>query len=164
MLNSNPNDLTIEHLTRVWLRETLRSFLVKLLADIFSQLVAVGIASGNGAIYSAKLPLLFMLIRAFGIKTWLRWSCVFLIIFGTLGGVITLLYAGISCSPDFHEQTVPFLFSCITALTDATIARGSLSLVIDVAVFILPIPVIVNLKMTLRRKIGVAFAFGTGLL
>ncbi|KAJ5869781.1 hypothetical protein N7455_004722 [Penicillium solitum] len=143
VLNSNPDDVTIEHLTR---------------------LVAVGITSGNSSIYSAKLPLLFMLIRIFGVKHWLRWTCIFLIVVGTLGGVITLLYAGISCSPDLHEPTPPFLFSCISALTDATIARGSISLAIDVIAFILPIPVIVNLNMPLRRKIGVAFAFATGLL
>ena len=129
-----------------------------------SQLVAVGIASGNSSIYSAKLPLLFMLIRVFGIKDWLRWTCIFLIVVGTLGGVITLLYAGISCSPDLHEPTPPFLLSCVSALTDATIARGSISLAIDVIAFIIPIPIIVNLNMPLRRKIGVAFAFATGLL
>ncbi|KAJ5456701.1 hypothetical protein N7530_011975 [Penicillium desertorum] len=143
LLNSNPNDVTIEHLTR---------------------LVAVGIASGNSAVYSAKLPLLFMLIRIFGIKDWLRWTCIFLIVVGTLGGVITLLYAGISCSPDLHEPTPPFLFSCVGALTNATIARGSISLAVDVIVFVVPIPVIVDLKMPLRRKIGVAFVFATGLL
>ncbi|KAJ6139648.1 hypothetical protein N7471_006134 [Penicillium samsonianum] len=143
VLNSNPNDVTIEHLTR---------------------LVAVGIASGNSAIYSAKLPLLFMLIRIFGIKDWLRWMCICLIVVGTLGGVITLLYAGISCSPDLHEPTPPFLFSCVGALTNATIARGSISLAIDVIAFVVPIPIIVNLKMPLRRKIGVAFVFATGLL
>ncbi|PYI05121.1 hypothetical protein BO78DRAFT_419980 [Aspergillus sclerotiicarbonarius CBS 121057] len=143
MLNSNPDDVTITHLTR---------------------LVAVGIASGNGAIYSAKLPLLFMLMRTFGIKKWLRWTCLFLIIFGTLGGVISLLYAGIACSPNLHEPTAPFLVSCVDALTDATVARGSLSLAIDVIVFILPLPIIVNLKMPLRKKIGLAFAFATGLL
>ncbi|KAJ5919760.1 hypothetical protein N7454_009595 [Penicillium verhagenii] len=143
VLNSNPDDVTITHLTR---------------------LIAIGIASGNGAIYSAKLPLLFMLKRTFGIKKWLRWSCLTLIILGTLGGVITLLYAGISCSPDLHKPTTPFLFSCVDALTDATIARGSISLAVDVVTFILPIPIIVNLKMPLRRKIGLAFAFATGLL
>lgn len=105
-----------------------------------------------------------MLIRTFGIKNWLRWACLFLIVFGTLGGVVTLLYAGISCSPDLHQPTPPFLFACVGALTNATIARGSLSLAIDVIVFILPIPIIVNLKMPLRRKIGVALAFATGLL
>ncbi|KAI2792040.1 hypothetical protein POX_b02073 [Penicillium oxalicum] len=143
VLNSDPNSVTIEHLTR---------------------LVAVGIASGNCAIYSAKLPLLFMLMRIFGIKRWLRWTCQFLVVFGTLGGLITLLYAGISCSPNLHRPTPPFLFSCVTALTDATIARGSISLAIDVIVFILPIPVIVGLKMPLRRKIGLSLAFTTGLI
>ncbi|RAL15146.1 uncharacterized protein BO97DRAFT_421939 [Aspergillus homomorphus CBS 101889] len=142
-LNSNPDDVTIPYLTR---------------------LVAVGIASGNSAIYSVKLPLLFMLIRTFGIKTWLRWTCLFLITFGTLGGLTTLLYAGISCSPDLHEPTTPFLVSCVSVLTDATIARGSLSLFIDVIVFILPLPIILKLKMPLRKRIGLAFAFATGLL
>jgi hypothetical protein len=135
-----------------------------LFANVSSQLVAVGIASGNSAVYSAKLPLLFMLIRIFGIKDWLRWTCIFLIVVGTLGGVVTLLYAGISCSPDLHEPTPPFLFSCVGALTNATIARGSISLAVDVIVFVVPIPVIVDLKMPLRRKIGVAFVFATGLL
>ncbi|KAI9650215.1 hypothetical protein NHQ30_000228 [Ciborinia camelliae] len=127
-------------------------------------LVAVGIASGNGAIYSAKLPLLFMLMRIFGVKRWFHWTCLFLIISGTLGGVITLLFASISCSPDLHKSTPLFLVSCVTDLTNATIARGSLSLAVDVITFIIPIPVIVNLKMPLRRKIGLGIAFATGLL
>jgi len=135
-----------------------------LVANVSLQLVAVGIASGNCAIYSAKLPLLFMLRRTFGIKKWLRRACLFLIVFGTLGGVITLLFAGISCSPDLHQPTPPFLFSCVTALTNATIARGSISLAIDVIIFILPIPIIIDLKLPLRRKIGLGIAFGTGLL
>lgn len=142
-LNSNPDDVSIERLTR---------------------LVALGIASGNGAIYSAKLPLLFMLKRTFGVKIWFRWTCIFLIVFGTLGGVVTLLYASITCSPDLHTPTPPFLFACVTAVTNATIARGSLSLAVDIVIFILPISIIVNLKMPARRKIGLAIVFATGLL
>lgn len=89
-----------------------------------------------------------------------------LVVVGILGGLATLLYAGISCSPDLPQHVVapPFLFSCVTALTDATIARGSLSLAMDVIMFVLPIPVITRLNMPLRRKIGLVFVFMTGLL
>jgi uncharacterized BrkB/YihY/UPF0761 family membrane protein len=105
-----------------------------------------------------------MLNRIFGVKEWFRWMCLFLIVFGTLGGVITLLFASISCSPGLHEPTPPFLFSCVSAITNATIARGSLSLAVDVIIFVLPIPIIVNLKMPHRRKIGLCIAFATGFL
>lgn len=133
-------------------------------ANVSSQLVAVGIASGNGATYSAKLPLLFLLMRTFGARKWLHWSCLALIISGTLGGLVTLLFASISCSPGLHQPTPPFLFSCVTALTNATIARGSISLAEDVIIFVLPMPIIVSLKMPLRRKIGLGVAFATRLL
>lgn len=56
--------------------------------------------------------------------------------------------------------------SCSHALrlTNATITRGSLSLAVDVIMFALPIPIIANLKVPFRRKIGLGIAFTTGLL
>lgn len=77
---------------------------------------------------------------------------------------MTLLYAGINCSPDLHTVSPLFMFGCVSALTDATIARGSISLALDIIMFILPLPVIAQLNMPLRRKIGLGFVFATGLV
>lgn len=124
----------------------------------------MGIASGNCAIYSAKIPLLVFFIRTFGSKAWLRRISQFLILAGIIAGLVTLLFAGISCSPDVHEPGPPFLFKCVTALTEATIARGAISLAMDVVMFVMPIPIIVKLQMPLRRKIALGLVFMTGFM
>ncbi|RYP86359.1 hypothetical protein DL769_000743 [Monosporascus sp. CRB-8-3] len=94
--------------------------------------------------YTAKLPLLLLFIRTFGIEKWLRWTCKFLIIFGMLGFLATA--------------------TCITAVTHGAISRGSLSLTMDLIMFALPLPVIKKLHLPFRRKIGLALVFMTGLL
>lgn len=85
-----------------------------------------------------------------------------LILVGIVAGLVTVLFASISCSPDVHEVGAPFLLKCVDALTGATIARGAISLAMDVIMFIIPIPVIMKLHMPLRRRIGLSLVFMTG--
>ncbi|KAI0096817.1 hypothetical protein F4776DRAFT_658602 [Hypoxylon sp. NC0597] len=142
-LNSDPQTVTIEDITI---------------------LCALGIFSGNIAMYTAKLPLLFLFIRLFGVEKWLRWTCRFLIVFGLLGFLTAATYTSVSCSPQLHIVAVPFLFKCVTAVTNGCISRGSLSLTMDLVMFVLPLPVITKLKLPLRRKLGLVLVFMTGLL
>lgn len=117
------------------------------------------------AMYTAKLPLLFLFIRTFGIKVWLRWTCRILVMFGALGFLASATYATTQCSPALHPGGgQPFLLTCIQGVTHGTIARGSLSLFIDIILFFLPFPVLKSLNMPFRRKLGLAFVFMAGLL
>lgn len=94
----------------------------------------------------------------------MRWSCLVIIVSNILAGLAIVIYGTVECSPELHPNTAPFLLGCIVAVDNTTMARASISLATDVAVFILPIPVIVNLNMAFRRKIGLGLAFATGLL
>ncbi|KAI1250341.1 hypothetical protein MGN70_007394 [Eutypa lata] len=113
--------------------------------------------------YTAKLPLIFLLIRTFGIEMWLRRTCQALVIIGLLGFLGSAIYTGISCSPALNVVSPLYLFKCITAVTQGTITRGSVSLMMDVVLFFLPLKVIKKLHLPLRRKIGLGLVFMTGL-
>ncbi|CAI6043639.1 unnamed protein product [Clonostachys chloroleuca] len=108
-------------------------------------------------------PPLFLYIRTFGVERWLRRTCHFLAIMGFVGFISTATYTSVECSPQRHEETPLFLFSCITAVTNGCIARASVSMAMDVPMFVLPIPVIWKLHMPLRRKIGLAMVFVVGI-
>ncbi|KAI1165315.1 hypothetical protein F5B18DRAFT_649797 [Nemania serpens] len=143
VLNSDPRDVTVEKVTT---------------------LCAIGIFASNSTMYTAKLPLLFLYIQTFGIKRWLRWTCKFLIVFSGLGFLTAATYGAVSCSPPLNGVDLPALFKCVTGITHACISRGSLSLTVDLIMFVLPLPIIKDLKLQRRRKIGLALVFMTGLL
>ena len=114
--------------------------------------------------YFAKLPLLLLFLRTFGIKKWLRYTCHSLMIFTALGFLASAMYTGIKCSPEIYDPDVPFLFQCVGATFYTTVSRNVLSLVVDVVIFILPLPIILKLKLPLHKKIGIALVFLTGSL
>lgn len=118
------------------------------------------------ALYTAKLPLLFLYIRTFGVVKWLRYTCIVLVVLGGLGFVSTATYASVTCSPQLHSDEFPPIafFKCIEGITNACIARASFSLTMDVFMFFLPLPVIKGLNMPFRRKAGLALVFMAGLL
>jgi hypothetical protein len=118
------------------------------------------------ALYTAKLPLLFLYIRTFSIIKWLRYTCITLVVVGGLGFVSTATYASVTCSPQIHGHEFPPVFfgGCIMGITNACLARASVSLTMDLVMFFLPLPVIKNLKLPFRRKAGLALVFMAGLL
>ncbi|KAF2683814.1 hypothetical protein K458DRAFT_42700 [Lentithecium fluviatile CBS 122367] len=139
--NSDPRDVGIVYITR---------------------LAAACIFTATSAMYFAKLPLLILFLRTFGIKKWLRYTCYFLVSFTAVGFLASAMYTGIQCSPEVYEPGVPFLFQCVSATFYTTVSRNSLSLAVDVVIFILPLPIILKLKMALHKKIGIALVFLTG--
>ncbi|KAH7309889.1 hypothetical protein B0I35DRAFT_440775 [Stachybotrys elegans] len=127
---------------------------------------ANGIFAGNMALYTAKLPLLFLYMRTFGLVKWLRHTAMALVVVGGISFIATAVYASVTCSPALHRDEFPpaAFFTCIVGITNACMARGSISLIMDVIMFILPLPVIKGLNMPFRRKAGLAFVFMAGLL
>ncbi|CAG9994616.1 unnamed protein product [Clonostachys byssicola] len=127
-------------------------------------LCAVGIFAANCALYTAKLPLISLLIRTFGIKRWLQITCKILVVLGFIGFMATAIYPTVRCSPQLHTVNPMFLITCITSIADVTIPRGSISITIDVLLFVLPLPIIQTLKLPFRKKLGLVLVFIAGVL
>lgn len=72
------------------------------------------------------------------------------------------MWTGAYCSPGLHTVDTVFLFSCVKSTYHTTVSRNSLSLVVDLVIFALPLPFVLKLKLSRRKKIGVALVFLTG--
>jgi hypothetical protein len=114
--------------------------------------------------YFAKLPILVLILRSFGIKTWLRRTSYILMVVTAMGFLAAALYTGIKCSPGLYEVNVSYLLSCVDATFYTIVSRNCLSLTVDLIIFVLPLPVIRDLHLPRRTKIGVALIFLTGSL
>ncbi|KXX80782.1 hypothetical protein MMYC01_203924 [Madurella mycetomatis] len=112
--------------------------------------------------YFAKLPILIFVMRTFGIHTWLRYTGYFLMIAMALCFFASAMWTGAHCSPGLHTVDTLFLVSCVKSTYHTTVSRNSLSLAVDVVIFVLPLPFVVKLKLSRRKKIGVALVFLTG--
>ncbi|KAK4205439.1 hypothetical protein QBC40DRAFT_162446 [Triangularia verruculosa] len=112
--------------------------------------------------YFAKLPILIFVMRTFGIHRWLRHTGYFIIVFTAIGFFAAAMWTGAHCSPGLHTVNVEFMFKCIDATFYTTVSRNCLSLVVDLVIFVLPLPFVVKLKLSRRKKIGVSLVFLTG--
>jgi hypothetical protein len=122
------------------------------------------ISTGTAAMYFSKLPLILLLQRLFGIKVWFHRTCTGLMIFAAIGFLTAYLWVGVRCSPDLHKPDIMLLLQCVQAAVPTGISRNSISLFVDVVVFVLPLFIISDLKLSLRTKIAVSLVFLTGSL
>ncbi|KAI1504831.1 hypothetical protein F5X99DRAFT_371110 [Biscogniauxia marginata] len=128
-----------------------------------TRLAAACIFTATAAMYFAKLPLLILFLRSFGVKKWLRYTCYTLMVITAVGFLAAALYTGVNCSPEIHTSLGdPYLFRCVSATFYTTVSRNSLSLIVDMVIFVLPLPIVTKLKLPLRKKIGLALVFLTG--
>lgn len=129
------------------------------------QLAAACIFTATAAMYFAKLPILIFLLRTFGVKKWLRYISYCLMVLTALAFLASALWTGVNCSPGLQDDVdQAFLFSCVSATFYTTVSRNSISLAVDVIIFIMPLPLVARLKMAPRKKIGVALVFLAGSL
>lgn len=126
---------------------------------------------GSGAImhsitmFFAKLALFLFYYRVFSIDRGTR-------IATHLGIIITGLFY-FSCIVALFVLCIPKPSESWTSLTYGTrckraVAMGNrqsiFGLISDVYIFILPLPVVLGLQMSLKKKLGIAAVFCTGLL
>jgi hypothetical protein len=88
------------------------------------------------SMWSAKVPILLLYIQIFGIKRWVRFASYTLI---AATGIVFLIFSAIT-------------YARITSITT------------DVIIFLMPIPLILSLNLSTRRKIGVSLVFSSGLI
>ena len=107
---------------------------------------------------------MFLYLQIFGPMRWLRWSC--------YNGItiMTLFYASywivqVYVSTPEHGQSwlEDFKLSRYSVFSKLAVPLGSVNLVFDVYIFILPIAAVSRLQMSLRRKLEVSAMFLSGL-
>lgn len=126
------------------------------------QLAAACLFTATAAMYFAKLPILIFVMRTFGIHKWLRYTGYFLIVITALCFFAAAMWTGAHCSPGLHIVDEIFLMACVKSTYETTVSRNSLSLVVDLVIFALPLPFVAGLKLSRRKKIGVSLVFLTG--
>lgn len=110
-----------------------------------------------------KAPVLLILIRIFGVKTWLRTISYSTLVLSALAIVGGISYGGAICNPK-GTWSPEFSSKCVIAGPITSLVAGVTGLIVDLIVFILPLPVIFKLNLSLGRKIGIALLFMAGIL
>lgn len=112
----------------------------------------------------AKIPIIILYIKLFGVMIWLRVAAyttlaVLVIAFVTGAAVVS----GI-CDAHGGPTTAEFLMKCSEASSNSGVALGITSVLVDAALFVMPLPVILRMKLPRHKKIGLGIVFATGIL
>jgi hypothetical protein len=114
------------------------------------------------AMWSSKIPILILYIKLFGIKIWVRWVCWILIVVTSILFIAGAAYTSALCDTRGGALTPEFLFRCSNASSQSGVALGTVAIITDVLIFIIPLPIIAGLKLATRRKWALGLVFVTG--
>lgn len=118
---------------------------------------------GGFAIYFAKVPVLVLLDRFFGVRKWFRVTVWTTICAGFAIFLASLLYVAVECSAaKVHEPADQI--RCVDSASTNGLIHGTTSLVLDVIAFIIPMPIVWNLHISKSKKIGLGVVFAAGIL
>ena len=115
--------------------------------------------------FFAKSSLLLLYRRIFGLKRALSYA-----VYGALAFTFCLYWVGIPiiayyCAPDPGKEwsIISMGLKCKKSVP-LGVVQGSLNIVLDLFIIILPVPVVLGLQMSLRKRIAVLAVFLTGIL
>lgn len=118
--------------------------------------------------WTAKLPVLVLLIRIFGVNRGVRVVSIITIVVLGLAIIAGDIYNAIICKPPSIDDQLPVYLDTVTKCTDASSLTGSIlapiGLAADIIIFILPLPVIFKLNLSLEKRIGLMVVFLFGLV
>ena len=117
------------------------------------------------SLFFAKLSLLLLYLRIFGLKKFVRWTIYFALVFAICLYWINIPTASYYCAPragknwDLEELG----FKCYKSMIFGLV-QGSFNVILDLFIFILPIPVVMGLQMTALKTLAILTVFLTGAL
>ncbi|KAI1120269.1 hypothetical protein F5Y10DRAFT_290040 [Nemania abortiva] len=132
------------------------------ISELLKYGVAVDVLSGL-SLATSKIPILFLYIRLFGVKRWLKILSYVLLFVLVVLIVVSIVAIAVVCAPHAEIEPQSHLLKCNNWSAHNGIATGIFSLVLDIIIFLLPIPIIINLRLPTSRKIGLAVVFASGL-
>ncbi|KXX75837.1 hypothetical protein MMYC01_206627 [Madurella mycetomatis] len=114
------------------------------------------------AVYFAKVPILLLYIRIFGLHSVVRITSWILLIVPLVMFVGGAIYGATVCSPENRVADMVFLQGCIQPSLHIGVWNGSISAVVDIILFILPLPVIAKLQLPPHKRFGLMMVFLAG--
>jgi hypothetical protein len=112
---------------------------------------------GSYALFLSKTPILYLYIRLFGLKNWVRVVC-YLTLFATFCAFfIGTTISAVVCSP---KEVRP---ACLPTITAKGTYLGAVAIAADVIIIIVPLPVVLRLNLSLHKRIGLAIVFLAGI-
>ena len=108
-----------------------------------------------------KMSILILYLRLFAVnKTfrYLTWSMMVFVCGYLIANLLTQIFG---CSPRSKYWDPGIQGHCIN-YTKAGLAYGSMNIISDLLIFILPIPIVWQLKLATKEKIGVSIIFMSG--
>ncbi|KAL6238696.1 hypothetical protein BDW75DRAFT_237141 [Aspergillus navahoensis] len=114
--------------------------------------------------WTTKAPILLFLLYNFQIKRWLRILGFSTLFVSAVCFLVGSSLTAVSYTPHGDKITTAFLAKCAEDSSTMGVFLGIVSVVIDVAILIMPSPVILRLQLPLRKKISLTLLFLTGVL
>ena len=113
------------------------------------------------ALLGYKMSIMFMYLRIFDVDQLFRY-CTWAVMFVTFGYLFSNIWTQIfGCWPVAKSWTPDLPGHCILILK-ADYGYGSLNIITDLLIFVLPLPMIWRLQLSPRDKLGVSVIFVTG--
>lgn len=115
-------------------------------------------------IFFAKSSLFILYYRLFKPQKFIRYAIIFLITFSFLIHSSNMTFNAILCSPKIgHPWNLAAGENCVRTGVFAVVL-GSTNLILDIFLLILPVPVIVSMQLSVKKKVGTLAVFMAGLL
>ena len=124
--------------------------------------IAQAVTYGFG-IYFAKITILILLLRIFGVDSKFRVACWFVIIIWTTYTFINVCLCLLGCNP-IQKAWEPMIPGECLDLIQIGIASGYINIVTDVMILVLPIPMVWQLHLRTKLKVAVTAVFLIGTL
>jgi hypothetical protein len=118
----------------------------------------------NTCMIASKTPILFLYIRLFGIKIWLKVISYITLAALTLLMLVSIIVIGVVCTPHSEVVVPSSLLKCSLWSAHNSVACGILSLVVDIIILIIPLPVIYQLRLPIYKKVGLVSVFAFGIV
>ncbi|KAF6235751.1 hypothetical protein HO173_005946 [Letharia columbiana] len=126
---------------------------------------------GSGAIlyslnmFFAKLALFLLYHRLFALNRWTRIAIYFGVALNGLFYLASCITLVILCIPRQRENWASPTYAARCYRAEVTgVIQGIFGLLSDIYIFILPLPVLFRLQMSLKKKLGITAVFFTGLI
>ncbi|KAH7115877.1 hypothetical protein B0J11DRAFT_593502 [Dendryphion nanum] len=128
--------------------------------DTYEKIRFVSLVFTGPAVYIGKLAGLALYHRIFGIYQGVRWQIYGIAFIGLVLPIMSLWYAA-ACHPPRDKGWTSFNPKCQGVFVFG-ITVGAATLLVDVLIAILPWPIIIRLKLPLKKRIGVGVVLLVG--
>jgi hypothetical protein len=117
------------------------------------------------AMWFAKTAVLTLYLRLFNVYTWVRWACYIGIGFTCLAYWSLVPVSVVYNFPHGPNERWDLAMTVGSAPAQVPfVIMGVISVVSDVYIFVLPLPVLLRLHVSWRRKLGLCLVFMTAIM